>query len=185
MKYIFKNDNKLIEIADSYLRNNNINDFKTLIKAQINLYPSSKKYMLDRQKLLLNNLDGIKNQHHELYNCPCSMEGHVSNKYARYITSSPYAFSLEGLQNKLQLLVLRANKVNLTFEDYLYLKYSDNEHDEINDKIKKFKTNFKLTINQYENKNNGLGISLPILDYYKDNNYIKELLSPRHRIRYI
>ena len=38
---------------------------------------------------------------------------------------------------------------------------------------------------QYENKNNGLGISLPILDSYKDNNYIKELLSPRHRIRYI
>lgn len=185
LKYLFKDDNKLIEIADSYLRNNNINDFKTLIKAQINLYPSSKKYMLDKQKLLLNNLDGIKNQHHELYNCPCSMEGHVSNKYARYITSSPYAFSLEGLQNKLQLLVLRANKVNLTFEDYLYLKYSDNEHDEINDKIKKFKTNFKLTINQYENKNNGLGISLPILDSYKDNNYIKELLSPRHRIRYI
>ena len=52
-------------------------------------------------------------------------------------------------------------------------------------KTKKFKTNFKLTINQYENKNNGLGFSLPILDSDKENNHIKELLSPRHRIRYI
>ena len=26
---------------------------------------------------------------------------------------------------------MRANKVNLTFEDYLYLKYSENEYDEI------------------------------------------------------
>ena len=113
------------------------------------------------------------------------MEGHVSNKYARYITSSPYAFSLEGLEKKLQLLVLRANKVNLSFEDYLYLKYSENESDTIINKIKKFKTNFKLTINQFKNRNNGLGISFPILDSNKDNTEIKELLSPRHRIRYI
>ena len=185
LKYLFKNDNKLIEIADSYLRNDNIDDFKTLVKVQINLYPKSKKYMLEKQTLFLNNLNGIKNQHHELYTCHCSMEGHVSNKYARYITSSPYAFSLDGLENKIKLLVMRANKVDLTFEDYLYLKYSENEYDEIYNKIKKFKTNFKLTINQYENKNNGLGFSLPILDTDIENNHIKELLSPRHRIRYI
>ena len=184
LKYIFK-DNNLIKIADEYLRNDKIADFKELVKCQIELYPSSKKYMLEKQTLLLNNINGIKNQHHELYKCPCSMEGHVSNKYARYITSSPYAFSLEGLENKLQLLVMRANKVNLSFEDYLYLKYSKNESDTIINKIRKFKTKFKLTINQYENKNNGLGIPLPILDSNRENNNIKELLSPRHTIHYI
>ena len=56
--------------------------------------------MLEKQTLFLNNLDGIKNQHHELYYCHCSMEGHVSNKYARYITSFPYAFSIDELENK-------------------------------------------------------------------------------------
>lgn len=90
--------------------------------------------MLEKQTLFLNNLDGIKNQHHELYSCHCSMEGHVSNKYARYITSSPYAFSIDGLENKIKLLIMKANKVNLTFEDYLYLKYSENEYDEIYNK---------------------------------------------------
>ena len=40
-------------------------------------------------------------------------------------------------------------------------------------------------INQFENKTNGLGIKLPILDSEKENNNIKELLSPRHRVRYI
>lgn len=185
LKYIFKDNNELLKTADEYLRNDKIDDFKKLIKCQIDLYPASKKYMLEKQTLLLNNINGIKNQHLELYKCPCSMEGHVSNKYARYITSSPYAFSLEGLENKLQLLVLRANKVDLSFEDYLYLKYSENESDTIINKIKKFKTKFKLTINQFENKNNGIGISFPILDSNKENTEIKELLSPRHRIRYI
>ena len=132
LKYILKKDNKLIEIADSYLRNNDIENFKTLVKKQTELYPASKKYMLEKQTLFLNNLDGIKNQHHELYSCHCS---HVSNKYARYITSSPYAFSIDGLENKIKLLVMRANKVNLTFEDYLYLKYSENEYDKISDRL--------------------------------------------------
>ena len=59
------------------------------------------------------------------------MEGHVSNRYARYITSSPYAFSLDGLENKLQLLVLNANKHDLTFDEFLTLKYGEDEHNEI------------------------------------------------------
>ena len=185
LKYIFKDNNDLIKIADDYLRHDMIEEFKIIVESQTTLYPSSKKYILEKQTLLLNNIEGIKNQHHELYKCPCSMEGHVSNKYARFITSSPYAFSLEGLENKLQLLVMRANKINISFEDYLYLKYSENESEIIINKVKKFKTNFKLTINQFENKTNGLGIKLPILDSEKENNNIKELLSPRHRVRYI
>ena len=67
--------------------------------------------MLEKQTLLLNNLNGIKNQHHELYTCHCSMESHVSNKYARYITSSPYAFSLDVLENKIKLLVILLLKI--------------------------------------------------------------------------
>ena len=47
------------------------------------------------------------------------MEGHVNHGFARYITSSPFGFSLEGLNNKLKLLVHFKNNHELTIEDYL------------------------------------------------------------------
>ena len=51
------------------------------------------------------------------------MEGHVNHGFARYITSSPFGFSLNGLNNKLKLLVYKANKVDLTIEDYMNLNF--------------------------------------------------------------
>ena len=75
---------------------------------------------------IINNLDWIKKQNHPDYKCHCSMEGHVNHAFARYITSSPYGFSEQGLENKLKLLVYHANKVELTIEDYYNLKYENN-----------------------------------------------------------
>lgn len=181
--YIFKKDNSLSEIAESYLRNNMIEDFKSLVKSQISQYPSQEKYMLERQNYLINNIDGIVNQNHEQYKCPCAMEGHVSNAYARYITSSPYGFSEQGLENKLKLLVYKANKHDLTIEDYYSLKYGTNEYTEINNKIKKItniKYNQKLTSNHsFEYKMNTV---IPIFDSATENNKLKELISPRQEI---
>ena len=54
------------------------------------------------------------------------MEGHVNHEFARYITSSPFVFSLDGLNNKLKLLVYKANEVDLTI-DLKYGKYSYRE----------------------------------------------------------
>lgn len=51
------------------------------------------------------------------------MKGHVNHGFARYITSSPFGFSLNGLKNKLRLLVYKANKVDLAI-DLKYGKYS-------------------------------------------------------------
>lgn len=181
--YIFKKDNSLSEIAESYLRNNKIEDFKSLVKSQISQYPSQEKYMLERQNYLINNIDGIINQTHEQYKCPCAMEGHVSNAYARYITSSPYGFSEQGLENKLKLLVYKANKHDLTIEDYYNLKYGTNEYTEINNKIKKItniKYDQKLTSNHsFEYKVN---TTIPTFDTAFENNKLKELISIRREI---
>lgn len=51
------------------------------------------------------------------------MKGHVNHGFAKYITSSPFGFSLNGLKNKLRLFVYKANKVDLAI-DLKYGKYS-------------------------------------------------------------
>ena len=131
LKYIFKNDKKLSNLADEYIRNDNIDDFKELVKHQIELYPEAEKYILQKQTTIINNIEGIKNQNDPDYDCPCSMEGHVSNGYARYISSIPFAFSKKGLENKIKLLVLNANKHELTYQEFLNLKYKENEYNQI------------------------------------------------------
>ena len=181
LNYIFKNNVTLLNIADEYLRNDMIDEFKFLVNSQINLYPDQKEKMLEKQNYILNNLEGIKNQNHPMYQCPCSMEGHVSNKYARYITSSPYAFSLDGLENKLQLLVLRANNHNLTFEDFINLKYGENQFNKILDNIKQI-TNIKYRIKVINTNNKELiNINVPLPKFYDNStqDYFYNLISQR------
>ena len=181
LNYIFKDNLTLLNIADEYLRNDMIDEFKTLVDFQIKLYPDQKERMIEKQNYILKNLDGIKNQNHPMYKCPCSMEGHVSNRYARYITSSPYAFSLDGLENKLQLLVLRANNHNLTFEDFLELKYGKNQFNEILNNIKKI-TNIKYRIKVIDtNIQKSININVP-LPKFCDNStqdYFNNLISQK------
>ena len=50
------------------------------------------------------------------------MEGHISNKYAKFITSRPHAYSENGLENITQLLTMKANNVKLTEEIYYKFK---------------------------------------------------------------
>ncbi|MDE5539687.1 MAG: UPF0236 family protein [Bacilli bacterium] len=165
LAYLFKTDKGLISIADNYLRNDRKHDFKTLVQAQIKLYPKSEKYMLEKQNLLLNNIPGIKNQKHEFYKCPCAMEGHVSNQYARYITSSPFAFSPLGLENKLKLLVMQANKTELTYDGYLEMKHGNNKYKEIVNNMKEV-TNKKIKLKLIKNE---------IKDYNKSYKLIKTI----------
>lgn len=87
LKYIFRDDIKLRDIADDYIRNDLLDDFKSLIKYQIEKYPEQKKYMIEHQNYILNNLEEIKNQKDKDYKVYCSMEGHVNQAFARYITS--------------------------------------------------------------------------------------------------
>ena len=157
-----------------------ISDFKFLVQSQIEKYPNDKNNMTYHMNYIINNLDGIKNQHDKDYKVHCSMEGHVNQAFARYITSSPYGFSPQGLENKLKLLVYHANKHDLTIEDYYNLKYGTNEYEDINIKIKKLtriKYDQKLTTNYsqcYE-----INTALPIFDSPIDNNKFKELTSFR------
>lgn len=183
LKYIFKEDIKLRNIADSYIRNEMLNDFKTLVKYQIKEYPEQEKYMIEHMNYILNNIEGIKNQKDEDYKVHCSMEGHVNQAFARYITSSPYGFSEKGLENKLKLLVYHANKHELTIEDYYHLKYGPNSYEEINIKINKLcniKYDQKLSSNHSSEYK--INTSLPILDSPSDNNRLKELTSIRQEI---
>lgn len=183
LRYIFKDDIDLRNIADDYIRNDLIDDFKFLVKTQIKKYPEQKKYMKEHMNYIINNLEGIKNQKDEDYKVHCSMEGHVNQAFARYITSSPYGFSKQGLENKLKLLVYHANKHDLTIEDYYNLKYGTDSYEEINIKIKKLcniKYDQKLSFNnQLEYK---IDTKFPILDSASDNNRLKELTSIRQEI---
>jgi hypothetical protein len=183
LKYIFKEEIDLRNIADNYIRNDLIKDFKILVKYQIKKYPDQNEYMKEHMNYIINNLDGIKNQNDIDYKVHCSMEGHVNQAFARYITSSPYGFSEQGLENKLKLLVYHANKHELTIEDYYNLKYGNNSYEEINIKIKKIcniRYDQKLTSNhslEYE-----INTNLPILDSPSENNRLKELTNLRQEI---
>ena len=183
LKYIFKDDITLRNTADEYIRNDNIDDFIELVKHQIELYPEQEKHMKEHRDYIINNLEGVKNQKDIDYKVHCSMEGHVNQAFARHITSSPYGFSLNGLENKLKLLVYHANKIDLTIEDYYNLKYGSNSYEEINIKIKKLcniKYNQQLTSNyplEYK-----INTSLPTLDDASQNNMLKELTSLRQEI---
>lgn len=178
LSYIFKNEIELKNIADNYIRNNMLEDFKTLVKCQIEKYPNQEKYMKDHMNYIINNLDGIKNQNDEDYKVHCSMEGHVNQAFARYITSSPYGFSKQGLRNKLKLLVYHANKHELTMEDYYNLKYGNNSFDEININIKKItniKYDQKLSTNYSNRTELTINCSLPTFDSKDNNNKIKNI----------
>lgn len=183
LKYIFKDDINLRNIADDYIRNDLLDDFKTLVNYQIEKYPEQEKYIKQHMNYIINNLDGIKNQKDEDYKVHCSMEGHVNQAFARYITSSPYGFSEQGLENKLKLLVYRANKHELSIEDYYNLKYGNNNYEEINIKIKKL---CNIKYDQRLSSNHSLeykiNTSLPILDSPSKNNRLKELTSIRQEI---
>ena len=146
---IFKKQSPITEIADEYLHSNMIDEFKILVRSQIDLFPDQKDLFLKNQKYLLNNIEGIINQRHPLYKCPCSMEGHISNKYAKFITSRPHAYSIDGLENTVQLLTLKANNISLDEQIYHNFKYGSSYYKKLN--LQKFVTNFKLQSNQHYN----------------------------------
>ena len=126
MNYLFKRDFELTKIADGYLRNHMIEEFKVLCQSQISQYPMQEDYMIKKMNYLIDNVEGIINQQHPAYLCPASMEGVISHKYAKFITSRPFAFSKEGLENKIQLLTLQANQADFNTEQYARFKYEDN-----------------------------------------------------------
>ena len=163
LNYIFKKEPNITSIADNYLRNKMINEFKILVKAQYKLYPDQKNKMIQEQNYLINHIDGIINQNHPDYKCPCSMEGHISNKYAKFITSRPHSYSKDGLENITQLLTMKANKIRLTEEIYYKFKTGESTYKKLN--LEKFITNFRNQANKI------IDINLKYYKQYKiDNN---------------
>ena len=65
--------------------------------------------MKDHLNYIINNSEAIKNQNDEDYKVHCSMEDHVNQAFARYITSSPYGFSERGLENNLFIMLINMN----------------------------------------------------------------------------
>ena len=163
LNYIFKKEPNITSIADNYLRSKMINEFKILVKTQYKLYPDQKNEMIKKQNYLINHIDGIINQNHPDYKCPCSMEGHISNKYAKFITSRPHSYSKDGLENITQLLTMKANKIRLTEEIYYKFKTGESTYKKLN--LEKFISNFRNQANKITDNN---------LKYYKqyqiDNN---------------
>ena len=142
LNYIFKRASINTDLADHYLRNKMINEFKILVKHQIGNFPHQKDRMIKSMNYLINNIHGIINQRHPMYLCPASMEGHISNKYAKFITSRPHAYSEDGLENIVQLLTMKANNISLTEELYHQFKYGNNTYKKLN--LEKYISNFKI-----------------------------------------
>lgn len=151
LNYIFKKEPIITSIADSYLRSKMINEFKILVKLQCELYPEQKNNIIKKQNYLLNHIDGIINQQHPDYKCSCSMEGHISNKYAKFITSRPHSYSEDGLENITQLLTMKANNIKLTEEIYYKFKTGESSYKKLN--LEKFITQFKYQANKIYNYN--------------------------------
>lgn len=185
--YIFKNNKILINMADSYIKNNQLDEFNELVKIQIRDYPEQENKIREHAKCIIKNIEYIQNQNDELYKCPCSMEGHVNHGFARYITSSPFGFSLNGLNNKLKLLVYKANKVDLTIEDYMSLKYGKDSYIEINKNINKL-LNVKIDKSLLNKKDIETNINIKMSFLSSGNNLfktMKNLISIDNNIRFI
>ena len=151
LNYIFKKEPIITSIADSYLKNKMVDEFKILVKTQCQLYPDQKKEIIKKQNYLINHIDGIINQRHPDYKCSCSMEGHISNKYAKFITSRPHSYSKDGLENITQLLTMKANKIRLTEEIYYKFKTGESTYKKLN--LEKFITNFRNQANEIFDNN--------------------------------
>lgn len=180
LAYIFKKEPIITSIADSYLRNKMIDEFKLLVNVQIEKYPEQKKDMIKVQNFLIENIEGIINQKHTLYKCLCSMEGHISNKYAKFITSRPHAYSEDGLENIVQLLTMKANKIKLTEEIYSNFKSGISTYKQLN--LEKYINNFRNQANKLIDSNNKYNIEYHIDNHnfnLKDNYRLDYFLSKR------
>lgn len=175
LNYIFKKEPIITNIADGYLRNRMIKEFKLLVKAQYSIFPEQKNKMIKQQNYLLNHVDGIINQNHPDYKCPCSMEGHISNKYAKFITSRPHSYSEDGLENVVQLLTMKANKNKLTEEIYCKFKYGISTYKKLN--LEKNINNVRNQSNKFNNPNNKYNI-----EYYIDSSNFN--LKDNYRLDY-
>ena len=175
LSVIFKKEPIITSIADSYLRNRMINEFKILVKTQIEQYPEEKNEMLKVQRFLINNIEGIINQKHPLYKCPCSMEGHISNKYAKFITSRPHSYSEDGLENIVQLLTMKANKIKLNEEILYKFKNGIPVYKKLN--LEKNINDFRNQSNELINPDNKYNI-----EYYVDNSQFN--LKDNYRLDY-
>lgn len=143
---IFKKESLITSIADDYLRHNMIREFKQLVSIQLNIYSEQKTKLIKYQNYLLKNIEGIINQKHPKYKCPCSMEGHISNYYAKRLTSRPHAYSDDGLENTVQLLTMKANNIILTEDIYCQFKYGESTYKKLN--LEKYVSSFRLQANQ-------------------------------------
>ncbi len=77
------------------------------------------------------------------------MEGHISNKYAKFITSRPHSYSEDGLENIVQLLTMKANNIKLTEEIYHQFKTGESTYKKLN--LEKFITKFRNQSNEVIN----------------------------------
>ena len=175
LAYIFKNEPIITSIADSYLRNKMIDEFNLLVNVQIKKYPEQKKDMIKVQNFLIENIEGIINQKHPLYKCPCSMEGHISNKYAKFITSRPHSYSEDGLENIIQLFTMKANKIKLTEEIYSNFKSGISTYKQLN--LEKYINKFRNQANKLIDQKNKYNI-----EYHVDNNNFN--LKDNYRLDY-
>ena len=107
-----------------------------------------------------------------------AIDENMSQEFAKYITYSPYDFSEQGLENKLKLLIYKANKHDLTIDYRFNLKFVTYNYEDIRIKIKRFRNiNCDQKLSSNHSFDYSINISLPRFDGNLENNNLKNLIS--------
>ncbi len=95
---------------------------------------------------ITSNFDYIRNQDHEYYNCPASMEGQISHVLADRFTSRPMGFCEPVLQNITQMRLYLCNKNIITPKTITewFNNYEEIEYPKYQRTVKSYKPNYEI-----------------------------------------
>ncbi len=148
-----KNSEKILE---SYVINNNKDDFKNYCANLIKSYPHREENITKKKEYILNNWNPILNLYKNKLKCP--MESQISHNLAYLLTSRPKGYSIKMLDKILELRLLNRNNysIKLLFLNNINKKEKETINKQILnmdylDKDKQPKSNFTRRLHYYFN----------------------------------
>ena len=95
----------------SYIKNDNIEDFKRLTNEIIDLHIDRKDKIEEYRNYILKHWSNIINIFK--YELSCPMESQISHTFASYFTSRPKGYSKKSIDKLIKLRLLNKNKYNI------------------------------------------------------------------------
>lgn len=127
-----KEKDTVYPILLQYVIDNKKEDFKKVIEALITRAPHREDTIREKTNYIINNWRHIQASFHDITH-KCSMESNISHVFADLFTSRPKAYSKEGLNNLLNIRLLKINGYDLKKTYFKSLK--NNIDDKITSEI--------------------------------------------------